>query len=233
MEAPKKQKTDDVEDIVAAMALDRHDHKEMLTEAELAARAADLREVSPGLQTKGVSEAQRSTPKVPSNSAGGWQPTCLILGGWPTNSKRGDKVREASTWLASQDKSMTSALLEPWCPRPFGCIEKLRVQPGRLAELGWRLHQELKRQRSREAPTWGAVERSPEVGLEKKWSRVSGERASEVYKDWKIFEGTVWTEINTEAARYNSKLRRWEKREGWMTMNEDWEKFVKERTLMQ
>lgn len=71
------------------------------------------------LEVTGFSDSHGSKQKVDSTSSSStWEPACPILGGWPPNSKREDMERDATNWLAAQDKNMTSALLEPWCMGP-------------------------------------------------------------------------------------------------------------------
>lgn len=79
-------------------------------------------------------------------------------------------------------------------------------------------------------PTWGSIERRPEIGLEKKWRQMAEEKASAKHRDWRFIKGSVWNAANVEAARYNAKTKKWEKCARWLAMQRIWETFFAERS---
>lgn len=89
-----------------------------------------------------VAPAKTSTEKVARGERRGhgesasveWQPSHIILGGWPPNMGQDVIENESNTWLACMPQSMHEACIMPCAPKKYRKIAKLRIQAGASPE---------------------------------------------------------------------------------------------------
>lgn len=69
------------------------------------------------------------------------------------------------------------------------------------------------------------MERSPELGQAKRWTKSAEELGRQKYPQLIIIEGNVWSKDNNGAARFNHRLKKWEMRVGWKSLDIEWAAF--------
>lgn len=96
-----------------------------------------------------------------------WVPMHIILGGWPDRTPREQIVREAAESLRVQPMSFREKVLDPFAPTKSGTIAKLKTKKGAAEQLALAASKAMRSAERTSAPTWAALERSPEAGRRK------------------------------------------------------------------
>lgn len=196
----------------------------------------ELQQLEERLKKLEVGEKAGQNPGKNQNdteSKGGWRPQAVILGEWPEGTSRDTIVAARRAWVETLPQTTRAALLEPFAPRPSGRIAKVTVQPWRAQEIGWQLQHRLQGEKRVMPPRDAAVERSPELGQAKRWTKSAEEMVKQKYPQLVIIEGTVWTPDNKEAARFNHRWKKWEMRMGWKSLGIDSDTFTAATTPRQ
>lgn len=156
-----------------------------------------------------------------------WRPKHIILGGWPPMTTKAQIEKEARDWLRRQNGEMKARCLQPYAPKKFGEICKIKVQEGYVTKIGWDIARSIERQLDSTRPTSSDVERSPEEGKRRRVTAENMEKAEKVLgesfdfeRDGMIYKGAA------EVIKHEPGTERWVKNKGFQMAGQEWESLV-------
>lgn len=180
---------------------------------DIVKRLTDLEQKPTGDKANGATTATTSSTT--------WQPQHMIFG-WPAEMDRDKLLEEMRVWLQDLPAELRNLLLHPYAPRKRTSIAKIKVEPGSISRVSWRLQQRLQEQGVRDGrsgPTWCATERSPEQGAHRRRTKIAANNLQKWNEliELEMSNGDVTSKAGMVLARLNRASATWTPSFAWQS----------------